>query len=70
MVAGPHQVATSDSRLETLSMLGDACPFCEGRKYGFTAYFHNLTIFSEPPHDILPLVEESYILKAYWLPKL
>jgi hypothetical protein len=44
-------------------MIGDSCPFCKGRKYGFTAYFHNLRIFSEPPHDILRLVEESYILR-------
>jgi hypothetical protein len=63
LVAGTHQVAISDSTLETLSMIGDSCPFCKGRKYGFTAYFHNLRIFFEPPHDILRLVEESYILR-------
>lgn len=56
-------MATSNSKLEILSMIRDACPFCKGRKYGFTAYFHNLKIFPEPPHDILPLVEESYILR-------
>jgi hypothetical protein len=36
---------------------------CKGQKYGFTAYFHNPKIFPEPPHELLPLIEESYVLK-------
>jgi hypothetical protein len=36
---------------------------CKGQKYGFTAYFHNPKIFPEPPHELLPLIEQSYVLK-------
>jgi len=39
------------------------CPQCKGQKYGFEAYFHNINIFPEPPHALLPWVERSYILK-------
>ena len=39
------------------------CPQCRGQKYGFTAYFHNINIFPEPPHALLPWVERSYLLK-------
>ena len=63
LVAGIPQTASASSKLETLSLIGSTCLFCKGKKYGFTAYFHNHKIFSEPPHEILPLVEESYILR-------
>jgi len=39
------------------------CEKCKGQKYGFTAYFHNMKIFPEPPHELLPWVERSYHLK-------
>ena len=39
------------------------CPQCKGQKYGFEAYFHNINIFPEPPHALLPWVERSYLLK-------
>lgn len=39
------------------------CIQCKGNKYGFTAYFHNLKIFPEPPHHLLHLVEQSYFLR-------
>ncbi|KAI9641971.1 hypothetical protein NHQ30_009840 [Ciborinia camelliae] len=39
------------------------CPQCKGHKYGFTPYFHNTTIFPEPPHELLSLVEQSYLLR-------
>src|ERR1700692_3638771 len=39
------------------------CAQCKGQKYGFTAYFHNTKIFPEPPHELLPWVERSYLLK-------
>ncbi|KAH8684308.1 hypothetical protein BGZ60DRAFT_397300 [Tricladium varicosporioides] len=39
------------------------CPQCKGLKYGFTAYFHNTEIFSKPPHELLPYIEQSYLLK-------
>jgi hypothetical protein len=39
------------------------CAECKGQKYGFTAYFHNTNIFPEPPHELLPWVERSYLLK-------
>lgn len=51
------------SELTTLSLKTPPCPLCKGQKYGFTAYFHNPNIFPEPPHDLLPFVEKSYILK-------
>ncbi|KAG0651666.1 hypothetical protein D0Z07_1624 [Hyphodiscus hymeniophilus] len=51
------------SELIKLSMRAPLCPSCKGQKYGFTAYFHNQKIFSEPPHELLQLVEKSYILK-------
>jgi hypothetical protein len=51
------------SEPETLSLRADLCQLCKGKKYGFTSYFHNTKIFFEPPHDILPVVEESYVLR-------
>ena len=51
------------SELPILSLKTPLCPLCKGQKYGFTAYFHNPKIFSEPPHELLPLVEKSYVLK-------
>ncbi|KAA8569323.1 hypothetical protein MFRU_004g01430 [Monilinia fructicola] len=39
------------------------CPQCKGHKYGFTPYFHNTEIFPEPPHELLSLVEQSYLLR-------
>ncbi|QSZ36625.1 hypothetical protein DSL72_006505 [Monilinia vaccinii-corymbosi] len=39
------------------------CPQCKGHKYGFTPYFHNTEIFPEPPHELLGLVEQSYLLR-------
>jgi hypothetical protein len=47
----------------TLSVKPLLCPLCKGKKYGFTAYLHNTKIFSEPPHELLALIEKSYILK-------
>jgi hypothetical protein len=60
-----HQASNTHptSEVEVLSLKAPLCPLCKGQKYGFTAYFHNPKIFSEPPHDLLPLVEKSYALK-------
>jgi hypothetical protein len=63
LVAGVPQVASARLKFETLSLIESPCLFCKGKKYGFTAYFHNHKIFPEPPHEILPLVEESYVLR-------
>lgn len=40
-----------------------SCTYCRGRRYDYTAYFHNTTVFAEPPHELLKLVEESYVQK-------
>lgn len=45
------------------SMRAPLCPQCKGHKYGFTPYFHNTEIFPEPPHELLSLVEQSYLLR-------
>lgn len=63
LVADASHVLSAGSELETLSLAGSLCLLCKGKKYGFTAYFHNHKIFPEPPHEILPLVEESYMLR-------
>ncbi|KAH8597946.1 hypothetical protein B0O99DRAFT_483464, partial [Bisporella sp. PMI_857] len=39
------------------------CEQCKGQRYGFTAYFHNPNIFSEPPHHLLSWVEQSYLFR-------
>ena len=39
------------------------CALCKGTKYSFTPYFHNTKYFLKPPHEIILLVEKSYILK-------
>jgi len=51
------------AELTTLSLQSTLCPLCKGQKLGFTAYFHNTKIFSEPPHELLGLVEKSYLLR-------
>lgn len=63
-----HQLNSSpvtppSSELEALSLKGSSCLKCKGQKYGFTAYFHNTQIFPEPPHELLWLIEKSYILR-------
>ena len=63
LIAAKGKAISTSTKLEPPSWAGGLCPFCKGKKYGFTAYFHNLRIFPEPPHAILPLVEESYILR-------
>lgn len=40
-----------------------SCPSCRGNRYDYTSYFHNSRIFSSPPHQLLPFIEESYVLK-------
>ncbi|KAF8853151.1 hypothetical protein BDZ45DRAFT_564576, partial [Acephala macrosclerotiorum] len=40
-----------------------SCTYCKGRRYDYTAYFHNTNVFAEPPHELLTLVEESYVQK-------
>lgn len=40
-----------------------SCVHCRGRRYDYTAYFHNTKIFVEPPHELLKFVEESYVQK-------
>jgi hypothetical protein len=62
-VAAAPQVTSANTKLEALSLTRSLCHLCKGKKYGFTAYFHNHKIFQEPPHEILPLVEESYVLR-------
>jgi hypothetical protein len=63
LIKRTSQVASAASKLETLSLRGILCHSCKGKKYSFTSYFHNTKIFFEPPHEILPVVEESYILR-------
>jgi hypothetical protein len=62
-IAEPTSPAPLTSELTTLSLRAPLCPLCKGQKYGFTAYFHNSKIFPEPPHELLALVEKSYVLK-------
>jgi hypothetical protein len=57
------QITLPSAELESLSLKRNHCPLCKGKKYGFTSYFHNRSIFPSPPHEILALVEESYLLK-------
>src|ERR1700743_2841728 len=56
-ISGSAQVLSTSVKLESLSFTRNLCPLCKGKKYGFSAYFHNLKIFPEPPHAILSLVE-------------
>jgi hypothetical protein len=57
------QLQLPNAELETLSLEKKTCHLCKGKKYGFTSYFHNTKIFSEPPHDLINQVEKSYRLK-------
>lgn len=70
MIISPH-ISSEIAEPLTLPPRAILCPSCKGKKYGFTAYFHNTKIFSEPPHEILSVVEESYILrdnlKSLWV---
>jgi hypothetical protein len=59
-LASPTPLA---SELTILSLRTPACLLCKGQKYGFKAYFHNTKIFSQPPHELLSVVEKSYLLK-------
>lgn len=59
-VTGSPRVASASIGPETHPPKKDLCPQCRGRKYGFTAYFHNDKIFSEPPHDLLGSIEDAY----------
>src|SRR5271168_4302051 len=59
----PNSPTPLASELTTLSLIAPRCPLCKGEKYGFTAYFHNANIFSEPPHDLIRMVEKSYVLR-------
>lgn len=61
--ANGHEPPSTNSSVQSSCLVGSPCHFCKGKKYGFTAYFHNHAIFPEPPHDILHLVEESYVLR-------
>ncbi|PVH84983.1 hypothetical protein DL98DRAFT_584042 [Cadophora sp. DSE1049] len=51
------------SELAAFSLRPPECPQCKGRRFDFTAYFHNPKFFHSPPHELLDLVERSYILK-------
>lgn len=63
LIVGTSQVASANLDFETLSLRDALCHFCKGKKYSFTSYFHNTKIFFRPPHEVLPVVEQSYILK-------
>jgi hypothetical protein len=63
IIQDPTSPTPLSSELKILSIKAPICPLCKGQKYGFTAYFHNPKIFSEPPHELLPLIEKSYALK-------
>ncbi|KAK0112938.1 hypothetical protein ONS95_014656 [Cadophora gregata] len=49
--------------LASFSLRSPKCPQCKGKRFDFTAYFHNPRFFSSPPHELLYLVERSYVLK-------
>ncbi|KAH7418083.1 hypothetical protein BKA64DRAFT_187773 [Cadophora sp. MPI-SDFR-AT-0126] len=51
------------NELAAFSLKPPKCPQCKGKSFDFTAYFHNPRIFASPPHELLDLVERSYILK-------
>ena len=75
----PHSIPQPYSKVETppshtftspisnaftgLSFREPLCPICKGQLYNFTAYFHNHKVFPSPPHELLSLIEKSYILK-------
>ena len=48
---------------EPIARQSPSCVHCKGHRYGFSAYFHNPKLFSEPPHHLLHLVEQSYFLR-------
>ncbi|KAF4634549.1 hypothetical protein G7Y89_g3555 [Cudoniella acicularis] len=50
-------------QLNALAIVPGSCPQCKGRKYNFTAYFHNTKYFSSSPHHLLSYIERSYVLK-------
>lgn len=60
---GRHTLTPPSNGTEALSPSRLLCSQCKGQKYGFSAYFHNTRIFLEPPHEILGLVERSYVLR-------
>jgi len=51
------------NELASFSLRPPKCPQCKGKRFDFTAYFHNPKFFHSPPHELLDLVERSYILK-------
>ena len=60
---GPTSQRCLDNIFDTISLRPQLCPGCRGRKYNFTAYFHNRNLFQTPPHHLIHLVEHSYTLK-------
>ncbi|CZS98658.1 hypothetical protein WAI453_001920 [Rhynchosporium graminicola] len=51
------------NELAAVSLRSPKCPQCKGTRFDFTSYFHNARIFRSPPHELLNLVERSYVLK-------
>ncbi|EKD14628.1 uncharacterized protein L3040_000151 [Drepanopeziza brunnea f. sp. 'multigermtubi'] len=39
------------------------CGQCRGARFDFTKYFHNEKFFRAPPHELLKMIEQSYLLK-------
>ncbi|KUJ23445.1 uncharacterized protein LY89DRAFT_755348 [Mollisia scopiformis] len=65
-VAQPLDVVSLSSPIAEIAATAlnpQSCMYCRGKRYDYTAYFHNTNIFSEPPHELLKLVEESYLQK-------
>ncbi|KAG4442806.1 hypothetical protein IFR05_001687 [Cadophora sp. M221] len=51
------------SELAAFSLRSPKCPHCKGKRFDFRAYFHNPKFFRAPPHELLNLVERSYVLR-------
>ena len=59
----PNLPLPPNNALLSQSLAIQKCHLCKGQKYNFTAYFHNKNYFSSPPHLIIRLIEDSYILR-------
>ncbi|KAL2069082.1 hypothetical protein VTL71DRAFT_15420 [Oculimacula yallundae] len=49
--------------LASISLRSPKCPQCKTKRFDFTSYFHNARIFRSSPHELLDLIERTYVLK-------
>ncbi|PBP26462.1 hypothetical protein BUE80_DR002665 [Diplocarpon rosae] len=60
---GQYRASPPVTELAAFSLRSPKCPQCRGKRFDYTAYFHNPRFFRAPPHALLAPIERSYVLK-------